>query len=163
MWSASPEGHGCTEEGEGGSCEQSQHSVRKEEGPIVGCIDYTGVHNCTLLLLNLPHALLCIAVNGNTICELRNRANKTSPSPSSHTCIELLCPASSTHYIARESAHFSPVQSYFRLSTLPGLLQQHLNWSLCFCHILPNKHLHWKLIFQKMKPDSVVLLCKGLH
>lgn len=73
------------------------------------CFDYTGVHNCTLLLLNLPHALLCIAVNGDTICELRNLENKTSPSPSSHTCNESLCPASSTHYIAQESAHFYPV------------------------------------------------------
>lgn len=112
MWSASPEGYDCTEEGEGGSCEQSQHSAGKEEGPILGeqhSLDYTGVRNCALLLFNLPQALLCIAVNGDTICELRNLENKTSPSPSSHTCNESLRPASSTHYIAQESAHFYPV------------------------------------------------------
>lgn len=112
MWSASPEGYDCTEEGEGGSCEQSQHSAGKEEGPILGeqhSLDYTGVRNCALLLFNLPQALLCIAVNGDTICELRNLENKTSPSPSSHTCNESLRPASSTHYIAQESAHFYSV------------------------------------------------------
>lgn len=82
---------------------------RRREGLIPGeqhMMSITLESITTLLPLHPPHALHCTGGNGNTIHELRNLENKSPPSPSSHTCNKSLQPASSTHIIAQESAHF---------------------------------------------------------